>query len=97
MKSKLNAFRYSDRTFEVEYKLGWFESTDDIDTQSSIDDIMQMKVDIDDKREVFEDAKIFIDSKKKFRVFVKVKEDIDIAFDAESAQILVGVRIKWKK
>ena len=97
MKSKLNAFRYSDRTFEVEYKLGWFESTDDIDTQSSIDDIMHMTVDIDDKREVFEDAKIFIDSKKKFRVFLKVKEDSDIAFDAESAPILVGVRIKWKK
>ena len=97
MKSKLNAFRYSDRTFEVEYKLGWFESIDDIDIKSSSDSILDMTVDIDDKRKVFEDATIFIDSKKKFRVFVKVKEDIDIAFDAEGLQILVGVRIKWKK
>lgn len=97
MKSKLNAFRYSDRTFEVEYKLGWFESIDDIDIKSSSDSILDMTVDIDDKRKVFEDATIFIDSKKKFRVFVKVKEDIDIAFDAEALQILVGVRIKWKK
>lgn len=97
MKGKINAFRYSDRTFEVEYKLGWFESTDDIDTQSSIDDILHMTVDNLDEREVFEEVTIIIDDYKKFRVFLKVKEDIDIAFDAESAPILVGVRIKWKK
>lgn len=97
MKSKLNAFRYSDRTFEVEYKLGWFESIDDIDTQSSCDNILHMTVDNLDEREVFEEVTIIIDDYKKFRVFLRVKEGIDIAFDAESTPILVGTRIKWKK
>lgn len=97
MKGKISGFRFSDRTFEVKYKLGWFESIHDIDTQSSCDNIIHMTVDNFDEREVFEEVRIIIDDYKKFRVFLRVKEGIDIAFDAESTPILVGVRIKWKK
>ena len=108
MKGKISGFRFSDRTFEVKYKLGWFESIHDIDTQSSCDSIMHMTVDnhdafeeatVDshDEREVFEEVRIIIDDKKKFRVFLRIKEDIVIAFDAEELPILVGTRIKWKK
>lgn len=97
MKSKLNAFRLSDRTFEVEYKLGWFETIDDIDIDSSCHNILHMTVDNLDEREAFEEVTIIIDDYKKFRVLVKVKEGIDIAFDTEGIGILVGTRIKWKK
>ena len=91
MKGKVTAFRYSDRTVEIEYKLNWFESIDKIDFKVTSDHISQMVVDFPrDMRNLFEEVTIFIDDKRKFRVFLTVKEGIDIAFSVENLPILVG-------
>ena len=98
MKGKVTAFRYSDRTVEIEYKLNWFESTDKIDLKVTCDHINQMVVDFpSDMRNPFEETTIFIDGKRKFRVFLTVKEGIDIAFSVENLPILVGVKVEFLK
>ena len=98
MKGKVTAFRYSDRTVEIEYKLNWFESTDKIDFKTTSDNINQMVVDFpSDMRNPFEETTIIIDDKRKFRVFLTVKEGIDIAFSVENLPILVGVKVEFLK
>lgn len=98
MKGKVTSFRYSDRTVEIEYKLNWFESTDKIDLKATSDNINQMVVDFpSDMRNPFEETTIFIDDKRKFRVFLTVKEGIDIAFSVENLPILVGVKVEFLK
>lgn len=99
MKGKLLGFRYSDRSIEIEYKMGFFqETTKDIDVEASIKNIKEMGLNPPtNRKQVFKDAQIFIDSKKKFRVFVQVKDDVDIAFSVEGVEILVGVNIVFNK
>lgn len=98
MKGKVTAFRYSDRTVEIEYKLNWFENTDKIDFKVTSDNINQMVVDFpSDMRNLFEETTIFIDDKRKFRVFLTVKEGIDIAFSVENLAILVGAKVEFLK
>lgn len=93
MKGKLLGFRFSDRSFEIEYKLGFFEgTTDGIPVEAAIKNIKQMRLDPPtNNTKPFKDAQIFIDGKRKFRVFVQVKDDVDIAFGVEGVEILVGV------
>ena len=85
MKGKVTAFRYSDRTVKIDFKV-------------TSDHISQMVVDFPrDMRNLFEEVTIFIDDKRKFRVFLTVKEGIDIAFSVENLPILVGVNVEFLK
>lgn len=98
MKGKLSGFKYSDRSFEIEYKLGFFEGLFGIDVEKSIENIKQLRLNPPtNNAQPFKDAQIFIDGKRKFRVFVKVKDDVDIAFSVEGVEILVGVNIVFNK
>ena len=99
MKGKLFGFRYSDRSFEIEYKMGFFDgTTKDIDVEASIKNIKEMGLNPPtNRKQVFKDAQIFIDSKKEFRVLVKVKDDVDPAFSVEGVEILIGVNIVFNK
>lgn len=95
MKVKSFGFRYSDRSIEIEYKLGFFQgTTKDIDVEASIKNIKEMVLNPPtNNTQVFKDAHIHIDGKRTFRVFVQVKDDVDIAFDVEGVEVLVGVNI----
>ena len=95
MKGKLLAFRYSDRSFEIEYKLGFFDgTTKDIDVEASIKNIKEMELNPPtNNAQPFKDAHIYINGKRTFRVFVQVKDDVDIAFSVEGVEVLIGVNI----
>lgn len=99
MESKLSGFRYSDRSFEIEYKLGFFDgTTKDIDVEASIKNIKEMELNPPtNRKQAFKDAQIFIDGKKEFRVLVQVKDDVDIAFDIEGVEVLIGVNLVFNK
>ena len=98
MKGKLTGFKFSDKTFEIEYKFGLFEKKKEINTQKTIDNILKLHCNAPtDLREPIGSAEILIgDDRSRFKVLVRVKDDFEDAIDAESVVILIGVCVVFK-
>lgn len=98
MKGKLKAFRFNDKTFEIEYKFGLFEKKKEINTPKTIDNILKLRCNAPtDLREPIGGVEIIIgDDMSRFKVLARVKDDFEDAIDAESAVILIGVCVEFK-
>lgn len=100
MKGKLTSFRYSDRSFEIEYKLRWYkgESSDKINVEQTIDNIMNLCLNFPyDKRKPFEKVALFKDANNKIRLFITTKDEtLDAPLNVEGLTILIGASIVFK-
>lgn len=89
MKCKLTGIRYSDKSLEIEYKFGFFQHMNDL--QTATNNILHLRDRPTDEKCVVKEVKIFQDDTRKYRVLLNFNEDIDFAIDVEGLMILVAL------